>query len=167
MGSSAFASGGMGRISADIFADTPSGGAGTTTSLGATVGAAPPGAQFLDVTATTASFENGGVVAWPVSSAQAYADLSIFVEEFSPAGSFIRSAWGPSTVVLDARADFAGIYLRIDERRTRIASVHMAVTPGRIYRVWLDSLQFVNVVGTAHASSNFTYDFGPLFFVFS
>jgi hypothetical protein len=93
--------------------------------------------------------------------------LSIFVQEFSPTGAFIRNVSGPPTVVLDVSTFFAGVHLRIDERRTRIASIHMPVVGGRRYRIWLDSLQFVNVVGTAHAASNFTYDFGPLFFTFT
>ena len=167
-GSAAFTAGGLGRLFADISADTPAGGAATTTSLGtAAVFAAPAGTTFLDVTASTASLENGGFVAWPVASAQAYADLSIFVQEFSPTGAFIRGVSGQATVVLDVSTFFAGVHLRINETRTRIASIHMPVVSGRLYRIWLDSLQFVNVVGTAHAASNFTYDFGALFFNFS
>jgi hypothetical protein len=167
-GSAAITSGGLGRLFADISADTPAGGAATTTSLGtATALAAPAATTFLDVTASTASLENGGFVAWPVASAQAYADLSIFVEEFSATGAFIRSVSGQPTVVLDVGTSFAGVYLRINESRTRIAAIHMPVVGGRGYRIWLDSLQFVNAVGTAHAASNFTYDFGPLFFLFS
>jgi hypothetical protein len=167
-GSSALTAGGLGRLSADISADTPAGGAATTTSLGtATAFAASAGTTFLDVTASTASLENGGFVVWPVASAQAYADLSIFVQEFSPTGAFIRSVSGQPTVVLDVGTSFGGVYLRINESRTRIASIHMPVVGGRRYRIWLDSFQFVNAVGTAHASSNFVYDFGPLFFVFT
>jgi len=132
-----------------------------------TIGAAPSSASFLDVTASTTSFENGGVLVAPFGSAQAFADLSILVQEFSPTGVFIRNIPGPSTVVLDARADLFGVNLRVDEIHTRIASIHMPVVGGRIYRIWLDSFQFVNAVNTAHAASNFTYDFGPLFFVFT
>jgi hypothetical protein len=122
------------------------------------------------VTASTASLENSAVLVPPLSGgiAQAYADLSIFVEEFSPTGAFIAGVSGPATVVLDASVfGIGGINIRIDERRTRIASIHMPVVGGRIYRIWLDSFQFVNAVGPAHAASNFAYSFGPLFFVFS
>jgi hypothetical protein len=167
-GSSAVTAGGLGRLFTNISADTPAGGAGTTTSLGtATALAAPVGTTFLDVTASTASLENGGFVVWPVGSAQAYADLRILVQEFSPTGAFIRSVTGQPTVVLDVGTFFGGVYLRINESRTRIASIHMPVVGSRRYRIWLDSFQFVNAVGTAHAASNFTYDFGPLFFMFS
>jgi hypothetical protein len=168
LGSSAITSGGMGRLFANIAADTPGGSANTTTSLGvAAAMTAPPGTRFLDVTASTASLENGGVVAAPISFADAYADLSIFIEEFNASGTFLRAVTGPATVILDVHAVFAGISLRIDERRTRIASIHMPAFPGRRYRIWLDSNQSVAAGATAHAASNFTYDFGPLFFVFS
>src|SRR5512144_745473 len=105
----AFTSGGLGRLDASIAGDTPAGGASTTTSLGTSIGAAPPNATFLDVTASTASLENGGVLVAPVGQAQAYADLSIFVEEFSSTGAFIRSVSGPATVVLDVNVFFAGV----------------------------------------------------------
>jgi hypothetical protein len=168
--SAAFTAGGLGRIAASIAADQPSGGAATTTALGATIGAAPPGSVFLDVTATTASLENGLAIATPMlppASAQAYADLSVLVQEFSPTGAFIKNIPGPSTPVYDVSAFFFGVNVRIDERRTRIASIHTPVVGGRVYRVWLDSFQFANANFAAHAASNFTYDFGPLFFVFS
>jgi hypothetical protein len=168
--SSAFTSGGLGRIAASIAADPPSGGAATTTALGGTIGTAPPGSVFLDVTAATASLENGLAIATPMfppASAQAYADLSILVQEFSPTGAFVKNVWGPATVVYDVSVFFFGVNIRADERRTRTASIHTPVVGGFIYRVWLASFQFVNANFAAHAASNFTYDFGPLFFVFT
>jgi hypothetical protein len=104
---------------------------------------------------------------FPPASAQAYADLSILVQEFSPAGAFIRNIPGPAAVVYDVSVFFLGVNIRANEMRTRFASTHTPVVPGRIYRIWLDSFQFVNANFTAHAASNFTYDFGPLFFVFT
>jgi hypothetical protein len=108
------------------------------------------------------------MVAAAFGTAQASATLSIFVEEFSPAGAFIRNVRGPATVVFDAAAFFIGVHLRLNERNTRSASILMPVVSGRFYRAWLDSLQFVSSVGgpVAEAVSNFTYDFGPLFFTF-
>jgi hypothetical protein len=167
--SAAFTSGGLGRIAASIAADPPSGGAATSTSLGATIGAAPPGTTALTVRATTASLENGLAIATPMfppASAQAYADLRILVQEFSPTFAFIRNVAGPLTVVYDASEFFFGVNIRVDEIRTRIASTLTPIVAGNIYRIWLDSFQFVNANFAAHAASNFVYDFGPLFFAF-
>jgi hypothetical protein len=50
-------------------------------------------------------------------------------------------------------------------------SIHMPVLGSRLYVVWLLSRQFVNAASIsppgASALSDFTYDFGPLFFVFA
>jgi hypothetical protein len=127
---------------------------------------APTNATLLTVTANTTSFENGLALA-SGGTAQASAHLSIFVQEFSPTGAFVRNVVGPSTVVFDASAFFFGFHIRVDETNARTASILMPVVGNGRYRIWVDSLQFVNVAGAAHAASNFVYDFGPLFFVFS
>jgi len=103
---------------------------------------------------------------FPPASAQAYADLRILVQEFSPTFAFIKNVVGPLTVVYDASEFFFGVNIRVDEIRTRIASTLTPIVAGNIYRIWLDSFQFVNANFAAHAASNFVYDFGPLFFAF-
>jgi hypothetical protein len=163
----AFTAGGLARLDASIAGLTPAGGAATTTSLGAVIGAAPARTRLLVVNAATTSAENGLVEA-AIGTAQASAQLSIFVEEFSAAGAFIRGVPGPPTVVFDAAAFFIGFHIRVGETQARTAAMLMPIVPGNIYRIWLDSLQFVNTVGApiAGAVSNFTYDFGPMFFAF-
>lgn len=164
---SASSDGVFGRLDASIAAFPPFGGMATTTSLGANIGAAPPNVSFLVVFASTASFENG-IVAAAIGTAEAKASLSVFVEEFDSNGAFIRARAGQPTVVFDAAAFFIGAQLRVNETQTRSAFMIMPVVGGNIYRIWLDSFQFVSVVGgpVADAGSNFTYDFSPLFFSF-
>jgi hypothetical protein len=163
----AIVSGGLSRLDASIASYIPIGGASTLTSLGATLGAAPAGISSLFVSVNTTSFENG-MVAAGFGTAQASATLSIFVQEFSSTGAFIRNVRGPLTTVFDVSAFFAGAHFRLNERNTRSASILMPAVTGRIYRAWLDSLQFVSSNGgpVAEAVSNFTYDFGSLFFAF-
>jgi hypothetical protein len=163
----AFTSGGLGRLDASIASFIPVGGASTLTSLGATLGAAPVETRSLFVSVNTTTFENG-MIAAGFGTAQASATLSIFVEEFTPTGAFIRNVRGPLTVVFDVAAYFSGAHFRLNERNTRSASILMPVVVGRIYRAWVDSLQFVSSNGlpVAEAVSNFTYDFGSIFFAF-
>lgn len=172
----AFTSAGMGRLDASLVANEPFGQATTTTGLGGSVGAAPGGSLFLDVSATVASIENALVAVlaptMPPGIAESRATLEIFVQEFTAAGSFLRSVPGPRTVVFeDSRIFIPGVHLHVDERRTPSSSIHMPVVGGRRYVVWLLSRQFVNAISVspagASALSDFTYDFGPLFFVFS
>jgi hypothetical protein len=123
--------------------------------------------MFLDVTAEVASIENAAAVAWPISHAESSAHLSILVQEFAPTGEFVRMRRGQETVVFGASISFAGVHIHADERRTHFASIHMPVTPGQEYRVGLDSNQYVAAYNSAYGRSDFTYDFGPLFFVFT
>jgi hypothetical protein len=169
LGSAAYAAAGKGRIARTIdVLSPPFGSAYARTALrGGSVGVAPAGVTFLDVTADTASIENAAAVGWPISHAESFASLSIFVEQFAPTGEFISMRRGPETVVFDANIPFAGVHIRADERHTRVAAFHMPVTPGQEYRVGLDSIQYVAAYNSAYARSDFTYDFGPLFFVFS
>jgi hypothetical protein len=163
-------SGGMGRLRAYCEALQPGGTAGATTALGtSSLFVAPPETTFLDVFADTSSLESGSAVIAPLtfSNADAYADLSIFVQEFSPTGAFVRGVSGPATVVYDAHAAFPGVPdIRSRERHTRSALIHMPVVAGFSYRIWLVSFQYANTWANAFASSSFTYDFGPLFCAF-
>jgi hypothetical protein len=114
--------------------------------------------------------ENGLAIATPMfppASTRAYADLRILVQEFSSTFSFIKNVVGPQTVVYDASFTFIGVDIRSDDKRTRVASIHTPVVAGNIYRIWLDSFQVANASFAAHAASNFVYDFGPVFFVFT
>ncbi|HSL45603.1 MAG TPA: hypothetical protein VK897_19365 [Anaerolineales bacterium] len=160
-------SAGSARLDASISSFIPGGGASTLTSLGANLGAAPDQTQLLFVSVNTRTFETG-MAAAGIGTAQASATLLIFVEEFSPAGAFIRSVPGPPTVVYNAAAHFIGVDLRVNESNTRSASVSVPVVAGRIYVAWVDSIQSVLTGGSpvAEAVSNFTYDFGPMFFTF-
>ena len=169
LGSAAYTAAGKGRIARTIDAlSPPFGSAYARTALrGGSVGVAPPTATFLDVTAETVSIENAAAVAWPISHAESSAYLSILVQEFAPTGEFIRMQRGPETVVFNANVPFAGVHIHADERHTPVAAIHMPVTPGQEYRVGLDSNQYVAAYNSAYARSDFTYDFGPLFFVFS
>lgn len=155
------------RLDASIASFIPVGGASTFTSLGADLGTAPAEAQILIVTADTVTFETGMASAF-IGTAQASATLSIFVQEFAATGTFIRTVTGPPTVVFDAAAYGIGVNLRINETNNRAAFFTMPVVRGRFYRAFLSSLQFVSSAGgpVAEAVSNFTYDFGPLFFTF-
>lgn len=131
------------------------------------MGAAPSSATYLDVTAETTTIENAAVVGWPISHAESSAHLSVLVQEFAPTGEFVSMRRGPETVVFTASIPFAGVHIHADERHTQVAAIHMPVTPGQEYRVGLDSIQYVAAYNSAYARSDFTYDFGPLFFVFS
>ena len=156
------------RLDASIGAMPPLGRCATLAALGFNAGVAPARARALTVTATADSFENGHVAAFTAYAAS-FAGLRIFVEEFSPAGAFLRAVAGPMTVVYDGRATVFGYDVRSMERRTRTASFVLPVVAGRFYRAWIDSVQSVfvqGITGPSAAVSNFAYTLRPVFFEF-
>jgi hypothetical protein len=158
-----------GRITASLAAHAPSGGANTVTGLGADIGKPPAGSHHLRVDATTLSLENAMVAVGPFSpsSARANAQLSILVQLFSESGSFLKNTWGPPENVYNYSVSFFGWDTRTDETHIHTASIDMQLGgQGGLYRIWLMSTQFVNVSFFGDAVSNFTYDFGPLSYMF-
>jgi hypothetical protein len=160
--------GALARLDASIAAVVPAGRCATLTSLGFNAGTAPARSTSLSVFASATSFENGLVFA-AVGHAASFSGIQVFVEEFSSGGGFLRGVPGPMTVVFDASATVIGLSARFRETRTRSASFVFPAVPGRFYRVWVDSVQTVVAGGAPAVSavSNFTFDFTPVFFVFS
>jgi hypothetical protein len=164
---SAFTVGGLGRLDAAMIASAPPrGGVFTLTSLGASIGAAPPGATALSVTANATSVTTALAVAMN-GSAMSSGEVHIFVEEFSPQGAFIQNfEGGGSGFEFDVRSQ--GFQLRILQVRAHSVSRTIPVAGGLRYRIWLDAEQFVTTSGSlAQAVCAETYDFGPMFFAFT
>jgi hypothetical protein len=171
-GQTATTSGGMGRLSCVCDTFQPGVSAYATTALGtSTAFVAPPRATTLSVSVITSSLESGWAIVAPFtpSGAEAYAQLDVFVREFTlnPATGTLTSTGpgvgGPATVVFDVGVFVVGVHIRSRERRTRSAAIAMSVVPGRFYQLWLRSFQYARGWGNFSAGSGaFTYDFGPL-----
>jgi hypothetical protein len=154
---------GRARLDAALSTGPPGGSAHALTGLGASIGAAPAGANLLFVSAITTTFENA-LLAGGDGIASAGAHLVILVEVFSQSGVFLYDVPGPATTVYEGGETVFGFDAR-GGTNTHSVSILVPVVGGNKYWVWLESIQHVSSGGSlAAAVSNFTYDFGPLFF---
>jgi hypothetical protein len=165
----------LARLDASIMAFTPTGGgAMTRTALGFfTPVTAPAAASLLLASVTTSTTESVLVQSWggglPLN-VWATARLSLVVREFTPEGFPLGAIYGPLTTIFDISAPWflpfaAGHYLKPS---THYVQIVLPATPGRRYRVWVQSLQDVraDAFTFSQAVANCTHDFGPVFFAF-
>jgi len=157
------------RLSTSIAAWPPGGTCSALTSLGFDAGIAPAGRSGRLVVNTSPVTVETILVTALGGFVSESTGLRIFVEEFSGGGAFIRSIPGPISFASNVTAIGFGGEVRVDERRTRSASINIPVVSGRFYRVWVDMLQSVAcqaITGWGQSGTNFIYDFTPVFFDF-
>jgi hypothetical protein len=124
--------------------------------------------NFVDIFVRSDCTENCAVVVPPFGWATAKATLLLVVDEYSSDLQFVRTFEGPATVVLDSTVNVVGVgEVRVNEVRERNAAVKAPVTVGNVYAFRVFAFVDTGVVNTAHAASNFLYDFDPLVFAFS
>jgi hypothetical protein len=166
--SEAFVVGAKGHIGASVEAHTPGGSAAALAGLGTNGFRAPAGANFVDVYVHAASVENCAVVVPPFGWASARATLRLVVDEYSPDLQYVRTFEGLETIVLDSTVNVVGVGdIRLNEMRERSAATKAPVAEGYVYAFRVFAMVSAAVANTAHAASNFYYDFDPLVYAFS
>jgi hypothetical protein len=156
------------RLSASIVALGQFAWEDSRTALGARIGAAPGGSQRLTVGAAGFTDENFVVNTPGPGYAATYAALRIGIYAYDASGAVAGRFFGADTVVFDARNYFTGFQIRYGEQHLYNPAAQIQVTPNSIYEIWVISQQKVQSYGLSiSAVSNFTFDFGLIFYEFS
>jgi hypothetical protein len=161
--------GALNRLDAAIFASGSFCWGESRTLLGANIGAAPPGDQFLRVRIAGNTFENVVVNNPGPGYAASYAAIRIGIFVFDPQGNVVDRRFSPDFIAFDDRAYFTGFHLRFGESKVLTPSaVTKVVSSPNSYQIWIMSYQKVeSYVHSIDAVSNFSFDFGNIDFTFT
>jgi hypothetical protein len=156
------------RLSASIVALGQFAWEDSVTALGAAIGAPPGGSQRLTVGAAGYTDETFMVNTPGPGYAATYAALKIGIYAYDANGVATGRFFGADTVVFDARNYFSGFQIRFGEQHLYNPIAQIQVDPNSSYEIWVISQQKVQSYGLSlSAGSNFTFDFGPIFYEFS
>ena len=153
------------RLDASMMA-LSAGSVASTVSWGFEAGAAPKGTTRI-VTAVSGRSISNMAVFGALGVGGSFARLSMSIDELTPGGTMLRRlTTGPTTIFDSGWPAYIGYIIGQVGTRTSVAG--MPIIVGNRYRVWVNLSQAAAAAGFgASAGSNATFDFGPVFFVFS
>jgi hypothetical protein len=162
---SAIQSGSVSRLDASMMA-LSAGSVASTVAWGFDMGPAPKGSTRI-VAAVSGRSTGNMAVNGLLGVAGAFARITMSIDEFSPNGFiFMRRQTSLPTAIFDSGWP-AYIGYVINQVRIQSNVIGVPVVTGNRYRVWVNLEQAAAAAGFgSSATSNATYDFGPVFCVY-
>jgi hypothetical protein len=140
------------------------------TYAGGLAGPAPADTAVLGAFGAAYSWEDALVANFPgvFAYAECYVALRFLVQEFSPAGAFVKSSLGPDTVVYDGHAYPGGMDWQ-HRRNWYHPILDFHSQPDHTYRIRLEAYHFVRAGGLGKlvvAGAGMAFELEPIRYVF-